>query len=98
MTTTFPVRPSPEVPPLPGGARPPVLTRVREALLTPRTAIVGICAVLVGYLAIVPLYYLLWGTFFDERGFTLKGFGEAFGKGSLAGPMLVNSLEFATGS
>src|SRR5256885_11362439 len=34
-------------------------SRTREALVTPRTAIVGICAVIVGYLAIVPLYYLL---------------------------------------
>lgn len=94
MTTTYPVRPSP----LPGGGRQSLLTRTREALLTPRTAIVGICAVIVGYLAIVPLYYLLWGTFFDSNGFTLKGFGEAFGQSSLAGPMLVNSLEFASGS
>jgi iron(III) transport system permease protein len=98
MTTTFPVRPSPEVPPVPEGGRPPVLRRVRDAVLTPRTAIVGICAVIVGYLAIVPLYYLLWGAFFDEHGFTLKGFGEAFGTDSLAGPMLVNSIEFALGS
>jgi iron(III) transport system permease protein len=98
MTTTFPVRPSPEVPRLPDGTRPGRLRRARDAVLTPRTAIVGICAVIVGYLAIVPLYYLLWGTFFDEHGFTLKGFGEAFGRSSLAGPMLVNSIEFALGS
>jgi iron(III) transport system permease protein len=98
MTTTFPVRPSPETPRLPDGTRTSLLRRTRDAVLTPRTAIVGICAVIVGYLAIVPLYYLLWGTFFDQSGFTLKGFGEAFGKGSLAGPMLVNSIEFALGS
>jgi len=96
--TISPVRPSPAAARPPDGPRHTLLRRLRDSVLTPRTAIVGICAVVVGYLAIVPLYYLLWGTFFGANGFTVSGFAEAFGSDSLAGPMMVNSLEFAIGS
>ncbi len=51
----------------------------------------------VGYLAIVPLGYLLWGTFFDAGGPTLRHFREAYASQGL-GAMAANSLLFAAGS
>src|SRR3954469_14836903 len=56
----------------------------------------GVVAV-IGYLALVPLGYLVWGAFFDERGFTLDWFREAYSAVGL-GTMMLNSLAFAVGS
>ena len=77
------------------------LARVRaldwRRIFQPQTLIIlGVVGV-IGYLALIPLGYLLWGTFFDESGFTLDFFREAytaFGLGRLMG----NSLAFAFGS
>jgi len=38
-----------------------------------------VVTVVIAYLAIVPLYYLIWGTFFDATGFTFSGFVRAYG-------------------
>src|SRR5262249_50178803 len=64
---------------------------------TPKVLIIGATTVVIGYLALVPLYYLLWGTFFDEKGFTLNGFTAAYGDPRI-GEMIGNSLLFAGGS
>jgi len=53
--------------------------------------------VAIGFLALVPLAYLVWGTFFDQHGFTLRFFREAYGQYGLA-EMGMNSLKFAVGS
>ncbi|HET8659133.1 MAG TPA: iron ABC transporter permease [Micromonosporaceae bacterium] len=64
---------------------------------TPKMIITVAVAGAIGYLALVPLYYLLWGTFFDEKGFTLSGFARAYGDERI-GEMIANSLWFAVGS
>ena len=68
-----------------------------RALLSARNLIIlGVVAV-IGYLALVPLVYLVWGAFFDENGFTLRWFEDAYSAVGL-GDMMVNSLVFAAGS
>lgn len=64
---------------------------------TPRLLITGAVVVVIGYLALVPLYYLLWGTFFDDQGFTLTGFSRAYGDERIT-ELIANSLWFAAGS
>ncbi|GAA1010273.1 iron ABC transporter permease [Acrocarpospora pleiomorpha] len=64
---------------------------------TPKLIIIIAVAGAIGYLALVPLYYLLWGTFFDASGFTLGGFATAYGD-SRIGSLIGNSLWFAAGS
>ncbi|NRQ31807.1 iron ABC transporter permease [Nonomuraea sp. NN258] len=73
-----------------------VLGRLRR-LATPKIVIIAVVAGLIGYLALVPLYYLIWGTFFDADGFTLGGFARAYGDPRV-GDMIGNSLWFAVGS
>ena len=73
------------------------LTTGLRALFTPKAAIVLVAAVVIAYLAIVPLYYLLWGTFFGDHGFTLGGFARAYGDGRM-GELIFNSLTFAGGA
>jgi iron(III) transport system permease protein len=64
---------------------------------TPKLIIIAAVAGAIGYLALVPLYYLLWGTFFDANGFTLDGFASAYGDERIGG-LVANSLWFAGGS
>jgi iron(III) transport system permease protein len=64
---------------------------------TPKLIIIAGVAGAIGYLALVPLYYLLWGTFFDANGFTLSGFARAYGDERI-GSLVVNSLWFAVGA
>ena len=71
--------------------------RLRENL-TRRTILVGVVVLIVGYLAVVPLVYLIFGTFSADGGFTLDGFARAYGGNSQAGQMFLNSLVFAVGS
>jgi iron(III) transport system permease protein len=66
-------------------------------LFRAQTLIILAVVVTIAYLAIVPLGYLLWGTFFDEQGFTLRFFGEAYARFPLS-ELLVNSFTFAIGS
>lgn len=78
--------------------RPSILTRLApRQLLRAQTLIILAVVVTVAYLAVVPLGYLLWGTFFDETGFTLRFFGEAYREFPLS-ELLANSFTFAIGS
>ena len=70
---------------------------VRRWLPTPKLLIVGVVALTIGYLALVPLFYLLWGTFFDAGGLTFSGFSRAYGNDRM-GELITNSLWFAFGS
>lgn len=73
------------------------LAGLRRVLST-QTLVVGGCVVVVGFLAVVPLYYLLRDTFSDQNGFTLGAFARAYGGDSQSGEMLRNSLIFAVGA
>jgi iron(III) transport system permease protein len=66
-------------------------------LLSARNLIVLGVVLVIGYLALVPLGYLLWGTFFDAEGFTFRWFGEAYSAVGLT-EMMLNSLTFALGA
>ena len=59
-------------------------------------ALLPIVAV-VGYLALGPVLYLLVGTLFDERGFTLGFFAQAYTSQGLGGT-LWHTVQFAVGS
>ena len=81
------------------GARPARrLARVARELATPRTLLVGGALAIVGYLAVVPLIYLLHDTFTGPAGFSVGAFTRAYTADSQAGRMMLNSLEFAVGS
>jgi iron(III) transport system permease protein len=69
----------------------------RRLPLSPKFFIVAGVAAAIGYLALVPLGYLLWGTFFDAEGFDLGGFERAYGSGRM-GELWGNSLAFAGGA
>src|SRR5687767_7539923 len=71
--------------------------RTKEVLLRPRTLVAIAITVVVGYLALVPLVYLLWGTVTDEDGFSLGGFSRAYGSDRI-GELVGNSLWFAVGA
>lgn len=80
------------------GARPPApRRRGRRWLPTPQLLITGAVAAVIAYLALVPLYYLLWGTFFDDNGLTFGGFERAYGNNRI-GELVGNSLWFAVGA
>ena len=63
----------------------------------PQTLIILLVVLVIGYLAVVPLGYLVWATFFDETGFTLDFFRQAYSSVGL-GTMVGNSLWFAAGT
>jgi iron(III) transport system permease protein len=74
------------------------LAAAARELATPRTLLVGGVLVIVGYLAVVPLVYLLHDTFTGPAGFSLGAFTRAYTANSQAGRMMLNSVEFAVGS
>jgi iron(III) transport system permease protein len=74
------------------------LVQVARDLATPRTLLVGGALAIVGYLAVVPLVYLLHDTFTGPAGFSIDAFTRAYTANSQAGRMMLNSLEFAIGS
>jgi iron(III) transport system permease protein len=74
------------------------LARDVRRLASGRTLIVAGCVLIVGFLAIVPLFYLIRDTFTGPGGFTLGAFSRAYGGRSQAGEMLGNSLAFAVGA
>jgi iron(III) transport system permease protein len=78
-------------------ARKLAIGRGRRWWPTPKMIITAAVAGVIGYLALVPLYYLLWGTFFDASGFSLGGFARAYGDGRIGG-LIANSLWFAVGA
>lgn len=91
MTITAPPRPELDQP---APADPPRRRRWRP---TPKLLITATVVLVIGYLAIVPLYYLIWGTFFDENGLTFGGFARAYGDERI-GSLIGNSLWFAVGA
>jgi iron(III) transport system permease protein len=95
MTLTSPVAPGQEQTE-PSSARVVAVPR-RRLPLSPKFLIVAGVAAAIGYLALVPLVYLLWGTFFDAAGFDLGGFERAYGSGRI-GELFGNSLAFAGGA
>jgi iron(III) transport system permease protein len=68
-----------------------------RALVRPQVLIIVSALLLIGYLAVVPLGYLLWGTFYDGTSVTLRFFREAYQAYDLLG-MVGNSVLFAFGS
>ena len=86
------IAPERALPPVPGRA-----ARLWRALFAPKTLIMAAVAGIIGYLAIVPLYYLLYGTFFDAAGFTLSGFQRAYSANGI-GELITNSVLFAIGA
>lgn len=88
---------APETRPVARRGRMAGLATTARSLLQAQTLVVAVVVVVVGYLAAVPLYYLLWGTFFDAQGFTLDAFGRAFGATGVD-RMVVNSLTFSVGA
>lgn len=74
-----------------------VATGVRR-LVTPQGALVTGAVVIVGYLALVPLWYLLHDTITGSSGLSFHAFSRAYGGNAQAGRMMLNSLEFAFGS
>lgn len=95
MTTTAPPRPSAPMPSIDSSLTEPA--RWRRWIPTPKVLILGLVAAVIAYLAIVPLYYLFWGTFFDASGLTFSGFQRAYGNDQIFS-LVGNSLWFAAGS
>ncbi len=79
------------------GEDPPVSGGQRRRMPTPMMFIVAGVVLAVGYLALVPLGYLLWGTFFGADGIDVSGFGRAYGNDRI-GELFSNSLIFAIGA
>jgi len=96
MTTAMPTAPSTAPPQQSAEPASGFLARVHR-MLTLKLLIVAGVAVVIGYLALVPLYYLLYGTFFDANGFTLGAFGRAYTADGI-GELITNSLLFAIGA
>ena len=87
--------PAPTAAPTPEPAAP----SWRRFVPTPKFLILGVVALIIAYLAVVPLWFLVQGTFFDSvtNVFTLDGFKRAYGDAK-AMEMMTNSIWFATGS
>src|SRR5258705_3102935 len=95
MTTATPTRPATPAPSVDPGPRVP--GRWRRFFPTPKFLTLGVVTLVIAFLAIVPLYYLIWGTFFDASGLTLSGFARAYNDSQI-GSLIGNSLWFAIGS
>ena len=87
--------------PAPTKAPAPVPTAApwKRFVPTPKVLILGVVALVIAYLAVVPLWFLIQGTFFDSvtNLFTLDGFKRAYGDAQSM-EMMKNSIWFATGS
>ncbi len=66
-------------------------------LLSARNVIVLVVATVIAYLALVPLVFLVWQTFFEDGALSISSFREAYSAVGLAA-MTFNSLAFAFGS
>ncbi len=84
---------SPDAPRPPGGR----VTEWLRGLFQTKSLILVAVAIILGYLALTPLIYLAWGTFFDDGQFTLGGFERAYATSGLL-DMARNSVIFAVGS
>ncbi|MEU3984394.1 iron ABC transporter permease [Streptomyces sp. NPDC026672] len=87
-------------PPPRGGAATGRLVRLLRRPLSLQGLLVGGAVIVVGYLAVVPLGYLIHDTFLssDGQGVSFGAFSRAYGGNSQSGEMLLNSLWFALGS
>src|SRR5690349_15366628 len=71
--------------------------------IEPQWIVIGICIALVAWLALVPLVFLLWQSFFTPQTagaaarFTLENYAAAYASGETA-RLLANSLQFAVGA
>lgn len=63
-----------------------------------QSIIVAAGILLVAWLALVPIAYLLWATFYNGESLTLEFFAEAYGSSTGLTRMAVNSFVFALGS
>lgn len=79
------------------GAKPRRWLRLARAVFQPRNVIILAVVVIIAYLAAVPLFYLVHGTFVENGDFTLAAFGRAYAAVAL-GEMVLNSFIFAGGS
>src|SRR5918992_6233739 len=81
--------------------RPGWAARVRnirwQDIFSLQGVIIAGCLALVGYFALVPLSRLLYGTFYDGQGLTLRFFSEAYSQYRIV-EMAGNSVIFAVGS
>jgi iron(III) transport system permease protein len=75
-----------------------MIRRIADRWATPRTLLVGGAIVVVGYLALVPLVYLLRDTFTGSNGLSVAAFSRAYSADQQAGSMMRNSMLFAVGS
>ncbi|GAA3827471.1 ABC transporter permease [Streptomyces chiangmaiensis] len=82
------------------GRRADRLLRMLRRPLSLQGLLVGGAVVVVGYLAIVPLGYLVHDTFLsaDGSGLSFNAFARAYGGNSQSAEMMLNSLWFALGS
>jgi len=94
MTTTT-TRPTAPMPPMDTPRSEPAFWR--RWIPSPKVLILAVVAAVIAYLAIVPLYYLFWGTFFDATGWTFSGFQRAYGNDQIYS-LVGNSLWFAAGA
>ncbi|WP_255950666.1 ABC transporter permease [Streptomyces odontomachi] len=99
-TTTPHDTPRGPTPQPPESAAPGSLAGLLRRLCTLQGLLVGGSVLVVGYLALVPLGYLVHDTFLsaDGSGFSVDAFARAYGGNSEAGSMMLNSLGFAVGA
>jgi iron(III) transport system permease protein len=81
-----------------GAGRVGAVASKARRLLSPQGILVATAVIIVGYLAVVPLWYLLHDTFTGSAGLSFKAFERAYGGDSQAGQMMLNSMLFALGS
>jgi iron(III) transport system permease protein len=79
-----------------GDMRQGALNRLKGRL-NPQFIILGLAVLIVAGLVLVPLVYLVNGTFFSNGQFTLEFFRTAYGAGGLGG-MIWNSVVYSVGS
>lgn len=95
-----PITERPALDPMPTDGPPPKPKRMKfdwRRIATPKTLIIVAVVAVIGYLSLVPLLYLLWGTFFDASGFTTEAFDRAYSSTGL-GELIANSTIFAVGA
>ncbi len=78
--------------PTPGRVR-----RLIQRALQPKTIILGTAVIVVAYLAIVPIIYLVLGTFVGPEGLTLDSFRRAYSTADFT-ELAFNSATFAIGA
>lgn len=67
------------------------------SLLQTKSLMLLAVVIIIGYLALVPLLYLVYGTFFDTGSLSLAAFERAYTRPGIA-DMVSNSIVFAFGS